>query len=261
MPNLTESMPGYLRERARRMRLGADVSIPALIALPDWQSKTAAPIVLWMHGRTVSKEIDPGRYLRWLRAGIGACAVDLPGHGERFDRDLQDPERTLEVVLQMVDEIDIIVDALRSMGQIDMRRLAIGGMSAGGMAALVRLCRDHPFVCTSVEATTGSWMHQRRRMMLKNKTEVEIAQYDPIQHLDGWREIPVQVIHAEHDEWVSIDGQREFLDALRARYVESSKIELVSYANTGAPHEHAGFGKYAAEAKNVQRDFLVKWLL
>ena len=27
------------------------------------------PTIIWIHGRTVSKELDPGRYLRWLRAG------------------------------------------------------------------------------------------------------------------------------------------------------------------------------------------------
>lgn len=233
-----------------------------MLAHPDWDSGQNVPAVIWMHGRTVNKEIDPGRYLRLIRSGIAACAVDLPGHGERFDRGLQDPERTLDVVLQMADEIDSIIDSLRDYpgGVFDMNRLAIGGMSAGGMATLVRLTRAHPFVCTSVEATTGSWMHQRKRMMLKNKSEQEIAQYDPIQHLDVWREIPIQAIHAEGDEWVSIEGQREFLDALRDRYDDPSTIELVTYEDTGAPHEHAGFGKFAADAKNVQRDFLMKWL-
>lgn len=242
------------------MRIGDGVQIPALIAHPEWDSKVAVPVVIWMHGRTVNKEIDPGRYLRWLRAGIGVCAIDLPGHGERYDRDLQDPFRTLDVVLQMVDEIDSIIESLRELNVFDMNRIAIGGMSAGGMATLVRLCAPHPFVCTSIEATTGSWVHQRDRMMLRGKSESEIAQYDPIQHLNGWREIPVQAIHAEGDEWVPIAGQREFLDSLRERYEDPSLIELVMYENTGAPHEHAGFGKFAAEAKNAQRDFLAKWL-
>jgi len=34
-----------------------------------------------MHGRTANKELDPGRYLRLIRAGIAVCAIDLPGHG------------------------------------------------------------------------------------------------------------------------------------------------------------------------------------
>ncbi|MCH8940394.1 MAG: hypothetical protein IIC27_04645 [Chloroflexi bacterium] len=61
-----------------------------------------------MHGRTVEKELDPGRYLRWLRAGIATCTVDLPGHGERFEQALQHPEQAMEVVLRMLGEIDEI---------------------------------------------------------------------------------------------------------------------------------------------------------
>jgi len=74
-------LPSSLASRAKSVRFG---DVPALLAHPDWE--TPAPVVLWMHGRTVSKELDPGRYLRWVRAGIAACAVDLPGHGERFAR-------------------------------------------------------------------------------------------------------------------------------------------------------------------------------
>src|SRR5262245_11172372 len=74
-------MPSALRANARWQRLGPS-DIPALLVHPDWNSGQPAPMVLWMHGRTVNKELDPGRYLRWMRAGIGACAVDLPGHGE-----------------------------------------------------------------------------------------------------------------------------------------------------------------------------------
>src|SRR5438552_12133234 len=137
-------MPTALQTHARWERLGSS-GIPAMLVQPDWESGHAAPppVVIWMHGRTVSKEIDPGRYLRWMRAGLAACAVDLPGHGERFDADLQEALRSFEVVKQMIDEIDVIVEALREKGAFDMNRLGIGGVSAGGMAALARLCRPH----------------------------------------------------------------------------------------------------------------------
>jgi hypothetical protein len=101
MPDLTSALPSALRAASRSTRL-SDHDVPALLAHPDWEGGERVPLVLWMHGRTVTKEIDPGRYLRWIRAGIGACAVDLPGHGERFDAALQEPERTLDVVLGMV---------------------------------------------------------------------------------------------------------------------------------------------------------------
>src|SRR5690554_3251478 len=102
-------MPSSLRVNARWQRLGAS-AVPALLVHPNWDNPEPAPVVIWMHGRTVNKELDPGRYLRWMRAGIGACAVDLPGHGERFDPELQQASRALDVVKQMVSEIDQIVE-------------------------------------------------------------------------------------------------------------------------------------------------------
>jgi len=253
-------MPASLRANARWMRLGAS-KIPALIVHPDWQSGRMVPVMLWIHGRTVHKELDPGRYLRWMRAGLGTCAVDLPGHGERLEESLIQPSQSWPVIRQMIDEIDEVVAALGEMPEFDSRRLGIGGMSAGGMATLARLCAPHPFRCASVEATTGSWRHQQDREMFRGHSVAAIDQLNPIDRLDQWREIPLQAIHARHDEWVSIDGQRAFIESLRDRYRDPSRIEFVEYDRTGAPNEHAGFGRMASDAKNKQRDFLAQWLL
>jgi dienelactone hydrolase len=253
-------MPSALRANARWERIENAVGepIPAMLVHPDWSDHSPAPVVIWMHGRTASKELDPGRYLRWMRAGIGACAVDLPGHGERSDSALQAGRRSFDVVRQMVSEIDSIVASLHAVPGFDSNRLAIGGMSAGGMAALARLCQPHSFVCATVEATTGSWRHQQElgREMFRDVSDVDVATFNPIEHLELWREIPLQAIHAKQDEWVSFAGQSAFIEALRRRYRDPSLIELVEYERTGAPGEHIGFGTMAADAKDRQRDFL-----
>jgi alpha-beta hydrolase superfamily lysophospholipase len=263
-------LPTALLARARWERL-AGGRIPALIVHPGFTAETArgaeaasvnaVPLVLWMHGRTVQKEIDPGRFLRWMRAGIGVCAVDLPGHGERFEAELQQPERTFDVVLQMIGEIDAIVAEMVGRPEFDGDRVAIGGMSAGGMSALARLCAPHPFVCASVEATTGSWNFQRTRRMFRDRDDDEISMHDPIANLAGWRQIPVQAFHSRRDEWVAFDGQRAFIEALRERYTDDGIIDFVVYEETGAPYEHAGFGRLAADAKDRQRTFLHRWLV
>ena len=247
-------MPAALRANARWERLGS-TGIPALLVHPDWNRAEPAPVVIWMHGRTANKELDPGRYLRWMRAGsgsgrgIGTCAIDLPGHGERFDASYQDGSRTPEILRQMIDEIDDSVEALRDIGSFDMQRLAIGGMSAGGMAALARLCKPHNFRCASVEAATGDWTdHFADRI-------APIADLNPIAHLAGWREIPFQAIHASHDQIISFEGQSKFIDALRKHYRDPDRIDFVVYEQTGAPSEHIGFGRFAAAAKDRQRDF------
>jgi len=252
-------MPSALRTNARWLRLGPS-AVPALVVHPEWDSGRLVPVMLWMHGRTVNKELDPGRYLRWMRAGIGVCAVDLPGHGERSDAALQQAANTWDVVSQMIREIDELVGAIGELNGFDSNRMGIGGMSAGGMATLARLCGPHSFACASVEATTGSWEHQRDREMFRSYSMELIDQFNPIKNLDGWREIPFQAIHAKLDEWVSVDGQSAFIESLRKHYRDPSAIEFIQYDRTGAPNEHQGFGMMASDAKDKQRDFLARWL-
>jgi len=264
-----ERFPADLARRARPRRLGRS-GIPGLLAHPDWT--TPAPVMVWLHGRTARKELDPGRYLRWVRAGIAACAIDLPGHGERAEAGMDRPEQTPAVLARVLSEIDEVIDALADPelgGLFDLDRVGIGGMSAGGMAALRRLCDEHTFACAAVEATTGDlaalytggpgapWpvRHEARA----------VAAVDPAQHLDGWRPIPLLALHCEADRVVPARTMREFLDRLRAHYrargASEDLIELVTWERTGAPQEHAGFGRHAAEAKDAQVGFLRRHLL
>jgi dienelactone hydrolase len=245
--------------------------IPVLLAHPDpqWQDPDhrpqPAPVCLWMHGRTANKELDPGRYLRWVRAGIAACAIDLPGHGQRLRASYDTPARTLDMVEQAAAEIDAIVRALASPrfnGAFDTTRIAIGGMSAGGMATLLRLTREHGFRCAAVEATTGDFAlladrapeHAARAMALS-----------PSGHLAGWSPLPLLALHSEKDEWVPAASIRRLFERLSEHYVargaDPGLLQLTTWPETGAPHEHIGFGRVSNDAKNIQVAFLSRWLL
>lgn len=252
------------------MHLGLEV--PALIAHPDWDGGGPVPAVLWLHGRTVHKELDPGRYLRWVRAGIGAIAIDLPGHGERYEVSFQGPSRTLELIVQAREEIDGVLDSVRALGVFDMSRLLIGGMSAGGMVTLSRLCQPHPFLGACVEGTTGNLRdlyHPPADMPGGRSWPVEhdpseIARVDPIQNLEGFKPIPLLALHNVGDQMVPIGGQRVFLETLRSHYESKGAnpeiVELQTFSETGAPQEHAGFGKFANDAKNMQLAFIKRVL-
>lgn len=256
-------LPRSLAERTRADMLGDGV--PALIATPPGEDQV--PFVLWMHGRTVSKELDPGRYLRWIRAGIAAVALDLPGHGERFVPGAHDPERTPAVVEQMVGEIDGVLASLRERyPRLDLTRSAIGGMSAGGMATLRRLCDPHPFVGAAVEGTTGDLTglyfppagHGKDWPVSHDRASVE--RIDTARRLAHFRPIPLLALHNEGDALVPVGVQRAFLDRLRDHYREQGAdpemVRLHTFSETGAPQEHAGFGRFGNEAKNLQLDFL-----
>lgn len=258
-------LPRSLQEKSRDMQLGDGV--PALIVHPDWDSGARVPGVIWLHGRSVYKELDPGRYQRWVRAGIGAIALDLPGHGARYVEAYQGPEMTLELIAQAKAETDSVVESIRETQRFDMSRLMIGGMSAGGMVTLSRLCSSHPFIGACVEGTTGNLRDlyspppgMQGRPWPVDHDPNQVAKVDPIQHLDHFRPVPLLALHNEGDEMVPVAGQRLFLDRLRKHYqdqgADPEMIILKTFSETGAPQEHAGFGKYANDAKNIQLEFV-----
>ena len=265
-------LPRALAERTLTTRLIAattpfgDGGVPALLAHPDedWDQPGAEPVprpvVIWMHGRTATKELDPGRYLRWLRADIATCAIDLPWHGERSVPERQTSAWTLKAAEQTVVELDLIVEDLaheRFNSAFDTTRMALGGMSAGGMVTLIRLCRPHPFVCTTVEATAGNFRTMEGHPFF---VEALVEKLNPIDHLDQWRPIPFLALHSEADAWVPFEAIRSFTTELRSLYARRGAgdipVDLVSWPQTGAPQEHLGFGRVANEAKNLQADFL-----
>lgn len=241
MPDLAKLLPAALARQSRFVRLGPG-QIPALLAHPDWT--TPAPTVIWMHGRTVTKELDNGRYLRWIRAGMAACAIDLPGHGERLDPEFHKPERLTDLLAAALPEVDQAVAALADPafgGVFDLTRLAIGGMSAGGMVTLRRLATPHPFIAAGVESTAG----------------------DPAS-VATWQPVPLLALHSEADRLTPVAGMRAFTSALAEHYAavgaDPSLVEFVTWPTTGAPDEHSGFGRVANEAKTRQVEFLTKIL-
>lgn len=269
-PGAALKLASALEERTKRETLAG--TIPALIAHPDWQ--TPAPLVLWMHGRTSRKEIDSGRYLRLIRAGIAVCAIDLPGHGDRTDEALQSADGTVDMLTKARPEVDVAIDALLKgphSAVFDGKRLGIGGISAGGMVTLRRLCEPHGFACAAVEATTG-WLEGLYfpegggpdRWPVDHAREA-VEAIDPMAHLDGFEPLPLLAMHSEADELVPFAVQQRFIERLREHYkakgADPGMIELVTWPETGAPQEHLGFGRHAHEAKNTQVDFFKKHLL
>lgn len=265
--------------RAQSVEVGLGRGVPALLAHPDagWTDPASTPVgrpvMIWMHGRSVTKELDPGRYLRWIRAGIAACALDLPGHGERHMEGRQGSDWALETVEQMAQEIDGVLASLaepRWRGAFDLSRIGIGGMSAGGMATLIRLCSPHGFRCAAVESTAGDFALMKRSAGFataggRDPEMARLARLDPAARLDSWRPLPLLALHSEADEWVPVAAMRSFCEQLASHYAALGAppgwVSLRTWERTGAPNEHAGFGKVAAEAKDTQVKWLERWLL
>lgn len=262
-------LPASLAERARTVRLRPG-DIPALMCHPDWL--TPAPTVVWMHGRTAYKELDSGRYARWLKSGIAAVSIDLPGHGERAaPGDLEGAPETLTVLAQLIKEIDLVVEALADpiwQGVFDLDRLGIGGMSLGGMATLRRLCDPHDFKCAAVECTTGDlWALYRPegpRPWGQTFDQSSVEPLDALPRLAALKPIPLLALHCEADRIVPWAIQHGFLNKLREHYrtvgADPTLVEWKTWPTTGAPEEHSGFGRVSNEAKNAQTEFLTRRL-
>jgi hypothetical protein len=66
-------------------------------------------------------------------------------------------------------------------------------------------------------------------------------------------------MHNKGDQIIPYQVQSNFIQTLRTHYenqsVDPNLIEFITYQNTGAIQEHAGFGKFAAEAKDHQLAF------
>lgn len=283
------ALPTALRARAVRARLARNTAphapdgVPVLLTHPNeawWEpgaSPQPAPLVLWFHGRTVSKELDPGRYLRWARLGIAGCAVDLPHHGERAtDDEHQRASHTLRIAEQAALEIDHIITALSRPdwnNAFDLSRIAIGGMSAGGMVTLIRLTAEHgtrydangerhTLRAAVIEASAGDFrVMEGHDFFVKERVE----RLNPIDHLDRLADaIPLLAVHSRKDAWVPFEGMSRFIDALQDRYrqlaTDDNLTTLHAWDETGAPHEHMGFGTKTNDTKNLENAFLAEHL-
>ena len=249
-----DSLPSRLREVSTELVLG---DVPCLLVRG---SEEPRPFLFWMHGRTADKELDPGRYLRYVRKGIHVCAVDLPGYGARCNAEMQDSSQALELILQMAGEIDGVLQRLGQIGGFDLNKAVLGGMSAGGMAAIQRLRVAHPFKAAVLEATTGDYEPMRKMPLCLGLSEEAFHAINPIQHLAKWRDIPIIAFHSRHDEWIPFSGQESFIHALQKKAAIPKQIEFVTFDRTGAPYEHVGFGRESAFVKELQVEFVLKCL-
>jgi len=249
-----DTLPRRLKDVSTEVEIG---SVPCLLSCKDDQPR---PFIFWMHGRTADKELDPGRYLRYVRRGINVCAVDLPGHGDRFEAALQEPQQVLHVILQMAEEVDGVLSGLAEHGLFDLSKVAIGGMSAGGIATIQRLLRPHQFKVAVLEASTGDLSTMRDMAICTGLNQEAFNEVNPMSRLEGWNDIPVISFHSKQDAWIPYIGQETFMRALKQKSSHPETIEFISFDKTGAPYEHIGFGRESAFVKEVQVEFVAKHL-
>ena len=83
----------------------------------------------------------------------------------------------------MSEELDDICAAIVKSLRVDPEQIAIGGMSAGGMAAAHRLVTPHPYRAMLMEASTGNWAAQAHRPMFQPLSPEALQAQDPMARL------------------------------------------------------------------------------
>ena len=93
----------------------------------------------------------------------------------------------------------------------------------------------------------------------------KVRAVDPMEHLKGWRPIPLLALHSEADRLIPVSTMRAFVERLRGRYAaagaDPGMVEMKTWPSTGAPDEHIGFGRVSNDAKNLQTEFLKRALV
>lgn len=121
--------------------------ISAVLSIPSSSHKV--PCIILSHGLLSSKESDKYVLLGdlFLREGYSVCRFDYHGCGESTGAI---EETTLTARLE---NLDCIVDEVRSRTAIDPARVAILGSSFGSTTALLKAARDPGIRCVSLWAT------------------------------------------------------------------------------------------------------------
>ena len=185
--------------------------------------------------------------VRWI-ADVAALVADgwavlrpnpsgSTGAGRAFLRDLDGGWGDRDV-----DDVIAGIEALRTRGDIDGDRVAVGGGSAGGMLALlvalrrpdlVRACAVSYAVCDLRDLAAVDYRFEQRytdRLVgpLPSAEAVYVAR-SPITHAASLR-VPTLMLHGDADPVVPIAQTRAFAAAARAA---GASVEVVEYEGEG----------------------------
>lgn len=111
-------------------------------AVPSGQYSGLLPTIFFYHGFLSSKEIYSYFGYALAKAGFRVILPDAPLHGARAGGDEVKRLASFWRILQNnVDELEALKDAFVARGLADPQRLAVGGVSMGGMTTLASLVR------------------------------------------------------------------------------------------------------------------------
>jgi len=220
--------------------------IPTLAAY-DADAAAPLPLVFLLHGFTGRKEDNRANVAALARRGYYAVALDAHLHGELGSQPFDPADaaaRMLEVTLVTTGFVDHLIDYYAHVaGPADASRVGLMGTSMGGAIIMHYLPRRHPSLKAAVVMIAG--FPSLWPTVLRNAkplypafgvTDAAIAAAEKIESpplLEGVRDFPLLMLYGEADPIIPIGAVREVHAQIEARYGDSEKLKMVSYAGVG----------------------------
>lgn len=213
--------------------------IEVLHAVPAGQKQHALPTVLFYHGFASSKLVYSYFAVALAQAGIRVVMPDAPMHGARFDGDTAARlEQFWSILKTSIDEHPRLRQALEEQQLIADGRLAVGGASMGGMAALGIMARHPEPHCVACLMGAGDFSTLANTLFPPHKKQAaeifaRLGEYDASARLERLGDRPLLLWHGEEDDVVPATETLRLQQALVQRGLDK---QLTCLWEAGVKH-------------------------
>jgi len=229
--------------------------IPALLFYHEGPQK---PTILCQHGLTGSKEQMLATCIKLADSGFLAVAMDARNHGERGDPEFWQklrgnlPMFLFSTMQQTAHDVTTVIDYLEERPEAEPESVGMMGVSMGGFITILSTTLDRRIkaaVSVVAGAYYGALMRQQlqpkglgdllglTRKPLENLEDSAInfiEKYDPINHVDRFKPVPLLLLNGGKDDLVPLECATSLHDALQPVYKDApGKLRLEVYPELG----------------------------
>lgn len=182
--------------------------IPFLHVVNMTNEMQSIPLIVFYHGYTGEKEYDLHYAYRLAEKGYRVVLPDAPYHGEREEQ-ISFEERELkfwDIVIRSIHELEGIVEHFKAKGLVDEKKIAVSGVSMGGITALGAV-KHYPWLTYAASLMgTPSYVEFATDQINKLKSEgkMPLTEQQIEQHLTMLRKYDIT------DDLESVEGKNLF---------------------------------------------------
>lgn len=218
-------------------------NIPYLTVVDDTLIQDKLPTVFVYHGWQNSKEEQLIDAYEIAKKGYRVIVPDVTGHGERQETQITEQD-FFDIVIQTVQELPQLVDYLNEQQLIDLNRIAVTGMSMGGIITCAALTQ-YDWIKTAailmgspqlvnfshylIDKANAEQLATLPDMLLTQLTE-QLTKYDLSQHLEMISHKALFFWHDRLDRVVPYHLTAEFIQKV------NSQIDITFNKTAGRGH-------------------------